>query len=380
MVDAPETSADGLDDFSAGLRRERATRALLPLFFVSGATGLAYQTIWARELHLVFGTSTFAIATVLAAFMCGLALGGLLMGRWADRLARPLAVYGWMEVGIGAYALLFPFLLRLLTPIYLSFWEIAEPSPLVFGAVQFLLVGSTLLLPTMMMGATLPLLARFATDRMAAVGDRVGTLYAVNTAGAVFGTWICGFMLLPVMGLWATTITAAVANLVLGVLALVLDKWSTGALTAKVQDDLPAVPFDSRVLPVAIAAGLAGFSALAYEVAWTRILGLMLGASVYGFSIMLLAFLTGIAAGGYIGGRWADRLFVSGGQARLLGAMAAVQIGVGLLSWLLLFLFPELPVMYVLLYGALQAHESQTLVWIVGMALAVLVMTPPAVL
>jgi len=130
-----------MNELTAIWRRERAVGALLPLFFVSGATALAYQTLWVRELLLVFGTSTFAISTVLAAFMAGLAAGGFAMARFADRLTRPLAVYGILEIGIGLYALLFPSIVDVLTPVYLSVWRALQPGPVTFGLIQFALVG-----------------------------------------------------------------------------------------------------------------------------------------------------------------------------------------------------------------------------------------------
>src|SRR5690606_20424308 len=101
----------------------RARTVLLALYFVSGATGLAYQVLWLRELRLVFGASTVAVSTVLAAFMGGLAIGGFAMGRIADRLPRPLKAYGLLEIGVGAYALLFPFLVSSVTPVYLAVWR-----------------------------------------------------------------------------------------------------------------------------------------------------------------------------------------------------------------------------------------------------------------
>ena len=185
-----------MDDIALKLRHDRAVTALLPLFFVSGATALVYQTLWVRELQLVFGTSTFAISTVLAAFMAGLAAGGFLLGRVADRLNYPLATYGVLEIVIGVYAFAFPWIVTWLTPVYLEAYRSLQPGPVMYGLIQFGLVGVALLLPTAMMGGTLPLLARFATQRLGAAGDRVGTLYAVNTFGAVVGTWLCGFVLL----------------------------------------------------------------------------------------------------------------------------------------------------------------------------------------
>ena len=205
-----------MDEIAIKLRHERAVTALLPLFFVSGGTALVYQSLWVRELQLVFGTSTFAISTVLASFMAGLAAGGFVLGRYADRLPRPLAVYGVLEIVIGAYALLFPWIVAALTPVYQAAYRALDPGPLLFGLIQFGLVGVALLLPTAMMGGTLPLLARFATQRLGAAGDRVGTLYAVNTLGAVVGTWLCGFVLLPSLGRMTTTLVVAGANIALG--------------------------------------------------------------------------------------------------------------------------------------------------------------------
>ncbi len=364
----------------ARFRRQRTVLATTALFFVSGATALIYQTVWNRELHLVFGTSTFAVATVLAAFMLGLALGGGWMGRHADRIARPLRVYGLLEVGIGLYALLFPTLVGAITPLYLEIHRAFQPGPALFGTIQFVLVGGLLLLPTAAMGATLPLLARFATTALGAAGDRIGTLYAVNTAGAVGGTWLAGFVLLPSLGLWTTTVLAATANLVLGLAALVLDRWYGAPLGALDEDVIPPVEAPAGLKPVAAAMGLAGFSSLVYEVTWTRVLGLTVGASVYGFSVMLLAFLAGIALGGKLGGGLADRLFAQGGTRAVLWGLATVELAVALLSYGLMYVFPELPFWYVWLFDGLGAADRPAMMWVTSLVLAGWVMSPPAVL
>ena len=172
----------------AAYRRERAVRWLVPLFLSSGATSLVYETVWERQLHLVFGTSQVAVSTVLAAFMTGLALGGFGGAKWADRFDKPIRVYAGLELLIGLYALLFPLLVEAVAPIYLGFHHIFDPSPTVFGAFQFLLLGTLLLPPTFCMGMTLPLLARFATTEAEETGASIGTLYGANTIGAVVGT------------------------------------------------------------------------------------------------------------------------------------------------------------------------------------------------
>jgi len=365
---------------AARLRTEKAVRVLLPLFFVSGATALAYQVVWMRELQLVFGTSTFAISTLLASFMAGLAAGGFAISRHADRIRRPLAVYGFLELGIGLYALIFPVLLAAVTPSYLEAWRAMEPGPVLFGFVQFSLVGVLLLLPTAAMGATLPLLAGFATHRLGAAGDRIGTLYAVNTFGAVAGIGLCGFLLLPQMGISTTTTIAAAANLLLGLAALSLDRWASGS-DRTVKDDLHIATARTPVIvAVYVAIGLAGFSALVYEVGWTRLLALMLGGSAYAFSVMLIAFLVGIALGGKLGGPYADRILRAGGRPRILYAFAVIEICIATLAYATMYFYPDLPFWYVRLFDQFGVTERPDAVWWVSLLLAGLVMTPPAVL
>lgn len=353
---------------------------LLVLYFVSGATGLAYQVLWVRELKLVFGASTFAVSTVVAAFMGGLAVGGFAMGRFADRLARPLEAYGLLEIGVGLYALLFPLLVTLATPVYLSVWRALEPGAMVFGSIQLVLVGSLLLLPTAAMGATLPLLARFAIRGLGNAGSRIGTLYSVNTLGAVAGAWLCGFALLPQIGRVRTTLCAAAANVLLGFAALALDRCLGGHSRVDPRPKRDAGPRNLLLTPVAAALALTGFSVLVYEVAWTRLLGLMLGGSTYSFSLMLIVFLLGIAVGGKLGGPFADRLLRIGGGNGLLAAFAVIQIGIALVSYAAMYLYPELPFWYVWLFDGVGAEHSPEGRWAVTLLLSALVMAPPAVL
>ena len=221
----PSAGSVPAEGTTPGARRRAAVWLLIPLFLSSGATSLVYETLWARQMHLVFGTSQVAIATVLAAFMAGLAAGGFAAARWAGRARRPLLWYAGLEAFIGLYALLFPVLLRLCAPIYLGFWRAFEPSPGLFAAFQLLLLGTLLLPPTFCMGATLPLLSRFVTGRHEEAGRQVGRLYGANTLGAVLGTAAAGFWLLPTLGLAATTAWTAGANGLLALLAVALSVW-----------------------------------------------------------------------------------------------------------------------------------------------------------
>jgi spermidine synthase len=366
-----------MDNDLSLVRREAALKLLVPLFFLSGATSLVYETIWGRELHLVFGTSQVAIATVLAAFMGGLSLGGLLGARYADRVAKPLMVYGILEAIIGAYALIFPFLLSLVTPIYLGFWGAFEPSPMVFSLFQTMLVGTLILIPTTCMGATLPLLARFVTTHLDTAGSRVGLLYGVNTFGAVAGTFLAGFVLLPALGLNVTTGWAAAANMLLFVASMALSRRADGDVPPVVEaSDAEPPPAPDKALLVVV--GLAGCASLIYELAWFRLMTLTLGASTYAFSTMLLAFLVGIAGGGWAGGRVADALLRGFGRVGVLVGLAFTQVAVAVTTWAMMYGFEQLPYLYVELFDAIEGKEG--FFWPTWLGLSMAVMTPPAIM
>jgi len=228
---------------------------LLICLFVSGASGLIYEVAWVRSLELVFGATSFAIATVLAAFMGGLALGSWLMGMAAARLERyhPLRVYAAIELLIGVAGSLVPPALRALIPVYQSIWSHFHSSFAVFSLWRFLLCGAVLLVPTALMGATLPIASRLAVGdapaggggaRPAGDGWSVGLLYACNTLGAVVGCAAAGLSLLPAIGLRRTEWLAVGLNLVA---AAAPSSWRNGARSGRRDRDKPAI--DTRVRP-----------------------------------------------------------------------------------------------------------------------------------
>ena len=356
-------------------QRERAFRWLIPLFVASGATSLVYETVWERQLHLIFGTSQVAVSTVLAAFMTGLALGGFGGAKWADTVDRPIRAYAILEALIGIYALIFPWLVDLVQPVYLGFYETFSPTPVVFGAFQFVLLGLMLLPPTFCMGMTLPLLSRFATTATEASGERIGRLYGANTIGAVIGTGLAGFYLLPTIGLMATTATAATANVLLCLSALALSRTVEALPPSEESSDARA---GWSLSTLALIALFAGFSSLLYEVAWFRLMALILGASAYAFSVMLFSFLLGIGSGGWLGGPLADRLYAKGGVNHVLRGLVVLQLGIGLLTWSAMYLYGELPWLFVVVYDVMGV--SPLMLWIGKLTLAMALMVPPALL
>src|SRR5438270_4432464 len=193
-------------------------------FVLSGATGLIYEVLWARTLGLVFGATTFAISAVLAAFMGGLALGSAWAGRLAARIKRPLRAYGFIEIGVAAYALAVPLLFRSVDYLYAFIWEHTHPGFYTFNLWRFLLSCLVLLVPTTLMGATLPVLSAATLRSPDYKPTAVTRLYTCNLAGAIFGTIAAGFLLLPSLGIQLTIFTAAAINLTIGVAAILIER------------------------------------------------------------------------------------------------------------------------------------------------------------
>src|SRR6266566_3580959 len=175
-----------------------------------------------RLLTLTLSVTVYAVTTVLAAFMAGLALGAAWGGRVADRVPRPLAAYALVELGLAATGAATPAVLFRLPPVYVWLHDRLGGSALAFGAARFGLAAGVLLVPCTLMGATLPLIARAAIARADRVGRGAGALYAANTLGAVLGCVGAGFVLVPRLGLAATSAVAAAVNLAVGLVALAL--------------------------------------------------------------------------------------------------------------------------------------------------------------
>ena len=177
---------------------------LLLLFFCSGACGLVYQVLWLRQLSLVFGVTVYAASTVLAVFMTGLAVGSLLAGHLFQRIRRPLAAFGVVEILIGALALATPAGLTAASVIYDAISRALPDALALLTAARFVCSFPVLLGPTILMGLTLPLLGSSALVRGAGVGSRVSALYAANTAGAVTGALLAGYYLIGAIGMRRT--------------------------------------------------------------------------------------------------------------------------------------------------------------------------------
>ncbi|MCY3761354.1 MAG: fused MFS/spermidine synthase, partial [Gemmatimonadetes bacterium] len=326
--------------------------ALLVLFFVSGACSLVYQLIWARMLVVVFGVGTWAVSTVLAAFMAGLALGSFGFGRLADRRGDPLRIYGLLELGIAAAALLIPAGIAGLEGVCAALSRVAGDAG--FAAARFALTFALLLVPTTLMGATLPVLSRFAVTRASEAGQGVGRLYAANTFGAAAGCLLTAFALLPHTGTWGATAAAAAGNALAGIAAILLNRVCRGRPEASVTA-IPAgagrpeppgrEPLPGWVGPAVLAAiAVSGFAALGYEVVWTRLLSILnRTTTAQSLSVILIAFLLGLASGGAAGARLSVRL-----RDAVL-ALGAAQLLIGLFGLLSTALLGGVPAYFEIL-------------------------------
>ncbi len=312
------------------MRPNASFTLLLICFFLSGLAGLIYQTAWTREFAFVFGTSNLAVATVLAAYMAGLAAGAGVAARFAHRIQRPLLTYGVLELGVGLAALGVPFAIHGSRALYVALLggqaDLGGEGGL--STAVFYLVCSFLILmvPTALMGATLPLLVRHSVHSDEEIGGRIGLLYSINTAGAVVGTLVAAFWLLPELGLRQTIWVAAAVNGLVFLAAWALARTTGGRFPTASQPAAAAAtafPRAAWVLPLIFVSGLISFT---YEVLWVRLLEHLLGGSVYAFSTMLASFLMGIA----VGAAAASRFGRTRGRATL--GFACSQLGIAGLS------------------------------------------------
>jgi len=366
-------------------------RLLLTACFASGAAGLIYEIIWVKALSLIFGSTVYAVTTVLAAFMGGLGAGSWALGRRFDRQARPILAYAWLEAGIAATGLLTFLGLPLLRHIYAA----------AGGGTELRFAGSVLLLlvPTFLMGGTFPLLVRVFREREADTGVPVSRLYALNAAGAAAGALGAGFLLMPALGIIRTALVAAGCNVVAALCArAAAQRADLGAtLWAALQPPSPQPPAASRqpsahspqptaegreptARSLQPAAGpwapalsfVCGATAMILEVAWTRLMAAPLGGSTYALTIMLAVFLIGIAGGARLFTRLAPRLPV-GRQGLALLQLATMGTGLAVMgAWRLL--------PYLVFWLLRVSGESFAWLVVVQFLAAFLILLPPALL
>jgi spermidine synthase len=282
----------------------RRALPILVLFVLSGAAGLVYEVVWARQLVLVFGNTTQAVSAILTGFFGGMAIGSAVGGRVADRVRRPLRLYGALELLLVLVVLATPITFRLLHEVYRGAFGTLETAPVALALVRFGLSLLALGPATILMGATLPSLTRYLSRDPSHLTEAFGRLYASNTIGAIIGTVAAGFVLIELLGLSGTLAVGAACSATAGVIALLIDRRrafqtperSGPAPSTGVAGD-PASLRPPRLRLALMVAFASGLTSLAYQVLWTRLLASGSGNSTYVFTTILAVFLTGLALG-----------------------------------------------------------------------------------
>jgi spermidine synthase len=300
---------------------------------------LIYEVVWQRMLCLVFGNTTFAVATILCSFMGGLALGSLYFGKRADSCKNPLRFFSYLELGVGVFALFFPLALSGISVVYRSLPLAYHQNPSLVVLVKFTLCFLVLLVPAFLMGGTLPALAKVFVRTRSGMGRDVGRLYGINTLGGAFGGFLAGFFLIKSFGVHATTMMAAVVNIVVGLIAWRLNREVRRGEPE--EKEAPLIPSAKSFVRVALLAvyAFSGFCALAYEVLWTRMLTFVLHNSTYAFTIILTSFLVGSALGSFLLGALADI------RKQRIKLLAFTQIFIGIFAILSVWEFIRLDAM-----------------------------------
>jgi spermidine synthase len=284
---------------------------VLGCFFLSGAAGLIYQVAWVKSLGLIFGHTVYAIAIVLAVFMAGLTAGSAWFGRRAEQHSDRVVLYSRIEFLVAATGALSLAGLAAVRWLYVLTYPSTTGLQWLVLAMRFLGSAVVLFVPTFLMGGTLPILVRAVTSTSADLGVRVSQLYWVNTLGAVAGTLLSGFILLPAVGLRATVACAALLNVVAGLIARKISQQNTAPSPTKTEREISSPTSTDRPLRspnfLLFLFAAVGATAFAYEIAWTRLLSITISSSTYAFTLMLATFL----AGAVLGSAFFQRYFVS---------------------------------------------------------------------
>lgn len=356
-------------------------------FFLSGAAGLVYQIAWVRMFSLVFGNTVYAVALVVAGFMAGLALGAHFLGKWADSVKNPLKAYISLEVGIALAAIATSALVGLVDDAIVGVMDVDAIDSGQWQLLRFFILFLILVVPTSLMGGTLPMMSKFYVRGFDRVGLGVGSLYAANTYGAVIGCFLCGYLLIRTLGVWGALNTAFFLNLLVAALA-----WSAPAQaeeTVAVRSNPKSAPkrkkkkdrgkggerqtveegFAAHLAPVGLALGfsaLAGFTALAFEILWTRAFVVSFKSTVYLFSNLLAVYLFFLALGSHVFSKWLDRLK---DPLRLFGL---AQVGIAVWGFLGVVIFYKTPDLAMSVGGMLgeMSLTKDVIVMIVLMVLA----------
>ena len=334
--------------------------AIVACLAFSGFSALVYQVLWTRLLGLAFGTTTEAIGTVLAVFFGGLALGNLLAARWTLRLRHPLRAYAALELAIGVFAVAsLPGLESLASLAWVSGGEL---GPAARALARALIAAAVLLPPTIAMGATLPVVARGLVHEDARLGRISALLYASNTLGAVLGAYLSGFWMIPALGVARSLLVAAASNLAVAAVAWRASPPAASAPPAAREAGASGARRSARAPHLFLVCfGVSGFVAIGYEIIWSKVFGIVMEGTLYGFAAVLSGFLLGIGLGSAAISARVDRIRQPARAFALLHLGIAVAVAAGMHA------VPYLPYAYQKLASG--AGGGDTVHWLFALVL-----------
>lgn len=344
-------------------------------FFLSGISGLIYEVLWAKYLSLIFGSTIYAYTLVLATFMGGLALGSFFLGSAADKVKDKLKLYTWVQIGIASFCFFTPNFFHFSKNIYLIAARALTLHPLGIVAIKFIIGALIILPPTILMGGTLPILSKFIIRSLSMRGRTVARLYYINTFGAVMGTLLAGFYLIYHWGLEASIAIAASINLFAAILVFFPRRLSIITEFPAPQESSQEQIFPSKIINVALfGIFLSGFVAMLYEIVWIRLLSTILGSSTYSFSLMLAAFILGIAIGSFLISKFMPETQL----CFLFFGLCEIFIGISLI--LALPFYEKLPLLFLRLSSIFSRSPRTFLLYsTTKFLLCFLVMLPPTI-
>jgi spermidine synthase len=321
------------------------------LFFLSGISGLIYEIIWTRVLMNLLGSSIYAISIVLAVFMGGLAIGSLIFGKIIDNksINIKLRFYAYIEIGIALSAGFSFYALPLIQKLYLVGFDLIIENSVFLTLLRFIISILILIIPTILIGATLPVLSKAFILNRENLSNDLGLLYGINTLGGVVGIAVSSFILIQKIGIDNTFFIAVFLNILIGLIVFLKSKeWEkesrvkpsrTKQKVKPLVKYIPTRKYSDRFYQlILVTYGISGLTALAFEVFWTRSLIFFIGSSTYAFSIILIIFLTGITLGSLFSA------FLSKGIKDPIWTFAFLEILIGIFTLTSLFIFKQFSV------------------------------------
>ncbi|MBN1544174.1 fused MFS/spermidine synthase [Candidatus Woesearchaeota archaeon] len=325
------------------------SRLLLAVLLITSFSSIVYEVVWGRQLSFVFGTSAFAITTVLTTFMAGLALGSLFGGRMIDRIEKKYQFLAYTEILIGITCLLTLSLLKVVKFPYFWIYEAFHGNLFLFTMALFILCFIMLIIPTFLVGVAFPTVVRLYFDELKMMGKSVGTTYMFDTIGGAFGAIMTGFFLIAVLGFFRVSVMASVLNIACGIVLLSIF-WKKRFAAASSADAVRHSPVQDHSIML-ILFFLSGFAALMFEVIWTRHIALIYGSSIHSFAIVLSSFLAGLGIGSVIASRYVDRI-----KEKII-LFAFIELLIGVIGMALVVVFPALEKWFLYLFFHISSYS-----------------------